>query len=89
MIFFLSPAELSHRLEERDSMIGQLQRSKAAIIQNHEDLKKQQEEESKVTTDLNEDEAVFVQMISSGLCGFRLASVWLTLCSRPATTAVC
>lgn len=42
------PAELSRRLEERDSVIGQLQRSKAAIIQNHEDLKKQQEEESKV-----------------------------------------
>lgn len=46
---FLSPAEFSHCLEERDSMIGQLQRSKAAIIQSHEDLKKLQEEDSKVT----------------------------------------
>lgn len=53
---FLSfgPAEVSRRLEERDSLIGQLQRSKAGLIQNYEDMKKQQEEESKVSTDLNE-----------------------------------
>lgn len=42
-------AEYSRRLEERDAMIGQLQRSKAGIFQNYEDLKRQMEEESKVT----------------------------------------
>lgn len=42
-------AECSRRLEERDSMIGQLQRSKAGVCQNYEDLKRQLEEESKVT----------------------------------------
>lgn len=50
---FLGPVEVSRRLEERDSLIGQLQRSKAGLIQNYEDMKKQQEEESKVSTDLN------------------------------------
>lgn len=70
-------------------MIGQLQRSKAAAIQNHEDLKKQREEESKVSAALHEDEAGFVQVTQSGVCGFRPAWVWLTLCRRPATTAAC
>lgn len=56
MIFFLSPAELSRRLEERDSLIGQLQRSKAAITQNHEDLKKQQEEATRVSTGLKDEQ---------------------------------
>ncbi|KAG7224354.1 hypothetical protein INR49_004661 [Caranx melampygus] len=40
-------AEHSHRLEERDAMIGQLQRSKTGVCQNLDDLKKQMEEESK------------------------------------------
>lgn len=44
---------MSRRLEERDSLIGQLQRSKAGVIQNYEDMKKQQEEESKVSAGLN------------------------------------
>lgn len=47
---FIFPAEFSRRLEERDSVIGQLQRSKAGVVQNYEDLKKQQEEECKVIT---------------------------------------
>lgn len=37
-------------MEERDVMIGQLQRSKAGVCQNYDDLKRQLEEESKVTT---------------------------------------
>eukprot|EP00066_Takifugu_rubripes_P028957 XP_011618223.1 PREDICTED: myosin-7B [Takifugu rubripes] len=45
-------AEVSRRLEERDSLIGQLQRSKAGLIQNYEDMKKQQEEESKARVSL-------------------------------------
>lgn len=36
-------------MEERDAMIGQLQRSKAGVCQNLEDLKRQMEENSKVT----------------------------------------
>lgn len=36
-------------MEERDVMIGQLQRSKAGVCQNYDDLKRQLEEESKVT----------------------------------------
>lgn len=54
---FFGPAEVSRRLEERDSLIGQLQRSKVGLIQNYEDMKKQQEEESKVSTDLNEGQS--------------------------------
>lgn len=42
-------AEYSRRLEEREAMIGQLTRSKAGVFQNSEDLKRQLEEESKVT----------------------------------------
>lgn len=45
----LPPAEYSRRVEERDVMIGQLQRSKAGVCQNYDDLKRQLEEESKVT----------------------------------------
>lgn len=52
IIFLLSlcvlPAEYSRRLEERDTMIGQLQRSKTGVCQNLDDLKKQMEEDSKV-----------------------------------------
>ncbi|XP_041656373.1 myosin-7B-like [Cheilinus undulatus] len=44
--------EYSRRLEERDSMIGQLQRSKTGISQNLEDLKKRLEEESKARVSL-------------------------------------
>ncbi|XP_075897746.1 myosin-7-like [Nelusetta ayraudi] len=40
-------AEYSRRVEERDVMIGQLQRSKAGVCQNYDDLKRQMEEESK------------------------------------------
>ncbi|CAL8369949.1 unnamed protein product [Lota lota] len=40
-------AEYSRRLEEGNALIGQLQRSKAGLIQNQEDLKRQLEEESK------------------------------------------
>ncbi|XP_039657330.1 myosin-7B-like [Perca fluviatilis] len=40
-------AEYSRRVEERDAMINQLQRSKAGVCQNFEDLKRQLEEESK------------------------------------------
>lgn len=49
------PAEHSRRLEERDALIGQLQRSKAGLCQNVEDLKKQQEEESKVNEILKDN----------------------------------
>lgn len=73
MIFFLSPAELSRRLEERDCLIGQLQRSKAAITQNHEDLKKQQEEATRVSAGLKRRTGCFVQALSAGPCGFSLA----------------
>uniref|UniRef100_A0A8C4ZH76 Uncharacterized protein n=1 Tax=Gadus morhua TaxID=8049 RepID=A0A8C4ZH76_GADMO len=40
-------AEYSRRLEEGNALIGQLQRSKAGLIQNQDDLKRQLEEESK------------------------------------------
>ncbi|KAM6924340.1 myosin-7-like [Xenentodon cancila] len=40
-------AESSRRLEERDAMIGHLQRTKTGLGQNTEDLKKQLEEENK------------------------------------------
>lgn len=42
-------AEYSRRIEEREALIGQLQRSKANFSQDCENLKKQQEEDSKVT----------------------------------------
>ncbi|CAJ1085610.1 myosin-7B-like [Xyrichtys novacula] len=45
-------AEYSRRVEERDALIGQLQRSRAGISQNFEDLKKQLEEESKARVSL-------------------------------------
>ncbi|KAM7404179.1 hypothetical protein PAMP_011550 [Pampus punctatissimus] len=40
--------EYSRRLEERDVLNGQLQRSKAGLCQSIEDMKRQLEEESKV-----------------------------------------
>uniref|UniRef100_A0A8C6T1H4 Myosin motor domain-containing protein n=1 Tax=Neogobius melanostomus TaxID=47308 RepID=A0A8C6T1H4_9GOBI len=45
-------AEYNRRLEERDAMIGQLQRSKAGLSQNSEDLKRQLEEDSKARVGL-------------------------------------
>lgn len=45
-------AEYSQRLEERDALIGQLQRSKVGLTQNSEDLKRQLEEESKARVGL-------------------------------------
>lgn len=39
-------------MEERDALNSQLQRSKAGVCQNYEDLKRQMEEESKVTLNL-------------------------------------
>ncbi|KAM7410734.1 hypothetical protein PAMA_020939 [Pampus argenteus] len=41
------PAEYSRRLQERDVLNGQLQRSKAGLCQSVEDMKRQLEEESK------------------------------------------
>lgn len=52
-------AEYSRRLEERDAMIGQLQRSKAGVCQNSEGLKRQLEEESKVTLNPNNSHPSF------------------------------
>lgn len=45
---FLSAAELGRKLEEREAMISQLQRSKTSFSQNAEELKKQLDEENKV-----------------------------------------
>ena len=53
------PAEYSRRLEERESMVGQLQRSKAGVCQNAEDLKKQLEEENKVTLNPSNSDPFF------------------------------
>lgn len=50
--FLFLPAEYSRRVEERDALNSQLQRSKAGVCQNYEDLKRQMEEESKVTLNL-------------------------------------
>lgn len=68
MTFCLPPAELSRRLEERDSLIGQLQRSKAAITQNHEDLKKQQEEETRVSAALKDQQVARSGAFSRSVC---------------------
>lgn len=42
--------ELSRKLEERESMVSQLQRSKNSLSQNVEELKKQLDEENKVSS---------------------------------------
>lgn len=41
--------ELSRKLEEREAMVSQLQRSKNSFSQNVEEMKKQLEEENKVS----------------------------------------
>lgn len=47
----MEPAgELSRQLEEKDSLVSQLTRSKMSYSQQIEDLKRQLEEESKVRT---------------------------------------
>lgn len=43
-------AEVSRKLEERESMVSQLQRAKNSFGQNVEELKKQLEEENKVSS---------------------------------------
>lgn len=42
--------EVSRKLEERESMVSQLQRAKNSFSQNVEELKKQLEEENKVSS---------------------------------------
>lgn len=42
--------ELSRKLEEREAMVSQLQRAKNSFSQNAEELKKQLEEENKVSS---------------------------------------
>lgn len=42
-------AEVSRKLEERESLVSQLQRAKNSFSQNVEELKKQLEEENKVS----------------------------------------
>lgn len=49
--FLFPPAECGRRLEERDVLNGQLQRSKAGLCQSVEGLKTQLEEQSKVMSD--------------------------------------
>lgn len=46
--FFLDTGELSRQLEEKESIVSQLSRSKQAFTQQIEELKRQLEEESKV-----------------------------------------
>lgn len=46
--FLLRVAEVNRKLEERESMVSQLQRAKNGFSQNVEELKKQLEEENKV-----------------------------------------
>lgn len=43
-------AEASRKLEERESLVSQLQRAKNSFSQNVEELKKQLEEENKVSS---------------------------------------
>lgn len=47
-IFLLDTGELSRQLEEKESTVSQLSRSKQAFTQQIEELKRQLEEESKV-----------------------------------------
>lgn len=47
-IFLLDIGELSRQLEEKESTVSQLSRSKQAFTQQIEELKRQLEEESKV-----------------------------------------
>lgn len=42
-------AEMGRKLEEREAMVSQLQRTKNSLGQNVEELKKQLEEENKVS----------------------------------------
>lgn len=46
--FLLGTGELSRQLEEKESIVSQLSRSKQAFTQQIEELKRQLEEESKV-----------------------------------------
>lgn len=46
--FLLDTGELSRQLEEKESIVSQLSRSKQAFTQQIEELKRQLEEESKV-----------------------------------------
>uniref|UniRef100_A0A672ZI80 Myosin, heavy chain 7B, cardiac muscle, beta a n=1 Tax=Sphaeramia orbicularis TaxID=375764 RepID=A0A672ZI80_9TELE len=49
---YLSAAELSRKLEEREAMVSQLQRAKNSFCQNVEELKKQLDEENKAKSAL-------------------------------------
>lgn len=49
--FFLDTGELSRQLEEKESIVSQLSRSKQAFTQQTEELKRQLEEENKVLSE--------------------------------------
>jgi hypothetical protein len=65
MSYFLpDTGELSRQLEEKESIVSQLSRSKQAFTQQIEELKRQLEEENKVPT-LKE---AFFFSFSNGIC---------------------
>lgn len=80
-------AEFSRQMEERESLICQLTRGKQGFTAQIDELKRLVDEESKVKT------AHFLRppgfWIYGSCCWDRRRTPWLTVCSRPDTTAIC